>query len=147
MKVLTQKISRSHPCSFAYKLVCVDDKFSKPIFVYRSENTAYKFIKTALKEYEYCKNVMKKHFNKNLIMTEEEEQFHSSNTCWICEKLIDDDDEKVRNHCQISAKFKGAALPLAKKVSVIFHNLGGYDSHLFFNELKTFDVRIDVIPN
>ena len=26
---------------------------------------------------------------------EEEEQFQSSNTCWICEKLIDDDDEKV----------------------------------------------------
>ena len=28
-------------------------------------------------------------------MSEEEEQFQSSNTCWICEKLIDDDDEKV----------------------------------------------------
>ena len=100
MKVLTQKISRSHPCSFACKLLCVDDKFSKPIFVCRSENTAYKFIKAALKEYEYGKNVMKKHFNKNLIMTEEEEKFQSSNTCWICEKLIDDVDEKVRNHCQ-----------------------------------------------
>ena len=43
---------------------------------------------------------MKKHFNKNLIMTEEEEkQFQSSNTCWICEKLIDDGDVKARNHC------------------------------------------------
>ena len=38
---------------------------------------------------------MKKHFNKNLIMSEEEEQFQLSNMCWICEKLIDDDDEKV----------------------------------------------------
>ena len=33
---------------------------------------------------------MKKHFNKNLIMTEEE-QFHSSNMCWICEKFIEDE--------------------------------------------------------
>ena len=41
------------------------------------------------------KKVMKKHFNKNLIMSEEEEQFQLSNMCWICEKLIDDDDEKV----------------------------------------------------
>ena len=29
------------PCSFAYKLVCVDDKFSKPIVVFRGENAAY----------------------------------------------------------------------------------------------------------
>ena len=33
-------------------------------------------------------------------MSEEEEQFQYSNTFWICEKLIDDDDEKVRDHCQ-----------------------------------------------
>ena len=63
------------PCSFAYKLVCVDDKFTKPIVVFRGENAAYEFIEAILKEYEYCKKVMKKHFNKNLIMTEEEEQF------------------------------------------------------------------------
>ena len=31
---------------------------------------------------------MKKHFSKSLIMTEEEEQFQSSNTCWICEKPL-----------------------------------------------------------
>ena len=67
-------------CSFAYKLVCVDDKFNKPIAVYRGENAADKFIETIIEEYEYCKKVMKKHFNKNLFMTEEEEeQFQSSN--------------------------------------------------------------------
>ena len=35
---------------------------------------------------------MKKHCNKNLIISEEEEEeFQSSNTCSICEKLIDDE--------------------------------------------------------
>ena len=63
------------PCSFAYKLVCVDDKFSKSIVVFRGENAAYEFIKAILKEFEYCKKVMKKHFNKNLIMSEKKEQF------------------------------------------------------------------------
>ena len=86
------------PCSFAYKLVCVDDEFTKPIVVFRGENAAYKFIEAILKEYQYCKKVMKKRFNKNWIMSEEE-QFQSSNACWICEKLIDNDDEKVRDHC------------------------------------------------
>ena len=48
------------PCSFAYKLVCVDDKFTNPIIVFRGENAAYVFIKAILKEHEYCKKVMKK---------------------------------------------------------------------------------------
>ena len=55
------------PCSFAYKLVCVDDKFSKSIAVFRGKNAAYEFIKTILKKYQYCKKIMKKHFNKNLM--------------------------------------------------------------------------------
>ena len=58
------------PCSFAYKLVCVDDVFTKPIVVFRGGNTANEFIKAILKEYQYCKKVMKKHFNKTLIMSE-----------------------------------------------------------------------------
>ena len=52
---------------------------------------------------------MKKHFNKNLIMSEEEEQFQSSNNCWICDKLVDDDDEKVRDHCHVNGKIIGTA--------------------------------------
>ena len=41
---------------------------------------------------------MKKRFNKNLIMNQkEEENFRSSNLCWVCEKLIE--DEKVRGYC------------------------------------------------
>ena len=63
------------PCSFAYKPVCVDDIFSKSIVVYRGENNAYKFFEAILEEFEYSKKLMKKHFNKNLIMTEEEENF------------------------------------------------------------------------
>ena len=56
------------PRSFAYKLICVDDEFTKPIDVFRGENAAYKFIETNLKEYEYWRKLMKKYFNKNLTM-------------------------------------------------------------------------------
>ena len=67
----SKKYQNPDPCRFAYKAVCIDDKFSKPIAVFRSENAAYEFIKAILGEYEYCKKVMKKHFKKNLIMSEE----------------------------------------------------------------------------
>ena len=77
------------PCSFAYKVVCIDDRFTKPIVVYRGENAAYEFIKAILKVYKYCKKVMNKHFNENLIMSEEEEHlFQESKSCWICKKLM-----------------------------------------------------------
>ena len=98
---------------------------------------------------------MNKNLNKNLILSkEEEEQSQSSNTCQIIENLIENDNEKVRAHCHITRQFRDAAhwscninLQLTKKVPVIFHNLRGYDSHLIFNELDKFDVKINVIPN
>ena len=53
---------------------------------------------------------MEKHFNKHFIISEKEEgQFQLNNIYLICEKLIDDDDEKVRDHCHITGKFRGAA--------------------------------------
>ena len=88
-------------------------------------------------------------------MSEKEEHlFQESNSCWICGKLIDHDDEKVRDHCHVTGKFRRAAhrgcnvnFQLTKKVPVIFHNLRGYDSHLIFSELNKFDAKISVIPN
>ena len=156
MKVLTQKKYHEHvPCSYACKVVCIDDRFSKSIVVFRGKNAAYEFIKAILEEHKYCKKIMKKHINKNSIMTEEEEHlFQESNNCWICKKLIDNDDEKVKDRCHVTGKFRGAAhwncninFQLTKKIPVIFHNLKGYDSHLIFSELNKFDVKINVIPN
>ena len=127
---LLKKYQDHIPCSFAWKLVSLDDKFTTSIVVFRNENAAYKFIKAILKEYQYCKK-MKKHFNKNLIMSEKEgEQFQPNNFCWIYEKLLDDDNEKVRDYCHVTSKFRGTAhwscninLQLTKKVPAIFHNL------------------------
>ena len=35
---------------------------------------------------------------------------------------------------------------IPKRLSIIFHNLQGYDGHLIFEELNNFDVDITVIP-
>ena len=95
---------------------------------------------------------MKKHSNKNLIMSNEEEEhlFQHSNSCWICKKIINDEKEKVRDQ----SKFRGAAhwdcninFQLANGIPVIFHNLKGYNSHLIFSVLHKFNLKISVIPN
>ena len=97
----------------------------------------------------------KKHFNKNLIVSaEEEERFQMSSFCWICNKLFDVRDERVKDHCNITGRYRGAShwsfninLRMSKKILVIFHNLKGYDSHLIIKEVSNFDVKISVIPN
>ena len=65
-----------------------------------------------------------------------------------------DNEEKVRDHCDVTGKVSGAThwscninLQLTKKVPIMFQNLKGYDSDLIFCELKNFHVKISVIPN
>ena len=97
-----------------------------------------------------------KQFLRNINIEEEEHLFQKSNSCWICKKFIDNNnnEERVRDHCHVTGKFRGAAhqncnvnFELNKKVPKIFHNLRGYDTHLIFNELNKFDVKIKIIPN
>ena len=56
----TDKYQDHIPCSFSYKLVCVES--SKKTFVYRGGNVAYRFVETISKEYEYCKKINEKVF-------------------------------------------------------------------------------------
>ena len=142
------------PCGFGYKVVCVNDMFSKDVVVYRGKDCVNRFINCILDEYEYCKRVCRYYLNKSLIMSAKEEgMFQDACSCWICGKSFDLRDEKVRDHCHISGKFRGALhfscnanFKISKKVFVVFHNLKGYDGHLIMKELINFDVSIDVIP-
>ena len=63
---------------------------------------------------------------------EQNEEFEKICICWICSKLIENEDNKVRDHCHITGKYRGAArwsfninLKSSKKLVVIFHNLRG----------------------
>ena len=99
--------------------------------------------------------VINKSFNKNVIILKKKNiYFNKVTVVRYVKKLIDNDEEKVRDHYHVTGKFRGAAhgscnidLQITKKVPVIFHNLRGYNSHLIFSELDKFDVKISVIPN
>ena len=54
--------------------------------------------------------INKKYFNKNLVISAEDERtFQSSNKCWICNKLFTDEDKKIRDHDLIIKKYRGSA--------------------------------------
>ena len=65
----THKYQKHTACSYGYKLVCVDDKFSKHFKTYLGKASVYIFIDSMIEESKYCSDVMKKHFNKELVMT------------------------------------------------------------------------------
>ena len=52
-----------------------------------------------VKEWKYCIRVIRKYFNKKLVMTKEDDgDFESSTNCWICDNPHVDGDIKVRDH-------------------------------------------------
>ena len=84
----------------------------------------------------------------------EEDRYNEETRCWICKGEFDDKDknkEKVKDHCHYTGRYRGAAhnecnLNYRKPnfTPVVFHNLSGYDSHLF---IKNLGFSIDCIPN
>ena len=160
----TEAYQTHEDCGCAYKVVCCyDDKYSKDIRIYRGENAVYRFMEQMLEEVKYCKTVIKKHFNKPLVMTEDDEMcFKLMDECYICGEKYVEKDVRVRDHCHITGKFRGSAhrdcnlklriKPEDIKIPVIFHNLRGYDSHFIMQQIgeiakKHGDLNINAIPN
>jgi hypothetical protein len=61
-------------------------------------------------------------------------KFEKEEKCHFCSKEFTEDDIKVRDHCHITGKFRGAAhlscnlkVRTSLKIPVFFHNGSGYD--------------------
>ena len=146
-KSYTEAYQTHEDCGYGYKVVCCyNNKYSKPVQIYRGENAVYEFMEKMLGEVKYCKNIMKKEFNKPLKMTDDDELcFKLSDKCYICNNKYTDKDIRVRDHCHITGKYRGSAhqecnlklrlSPEDIKIPVIFHNLRGYDSHFIMQEI------------
>ena len=146
-KSYTEAYQKHTDCGYGYKVVCCyDDKYSKPVQIHRGENAVHKFMENMLEEVNWCKSIMKKHFNKPLKMTKENEiDFQKATKCHICDQQYSDKDIRVRDHCHITGEFRGSAhqdcnlklriKPATIKIPVLFHNLRGYDSHFIMQQI------------
>jgi len=107
----TEAYQKHTDCGYAYKIeCCYDDQYSKQLELYRGENAVYKFMQSMTDEVKWCKQTMRKHFNKPLKMTTEDEaNFQKAVKCNICNKHYTKEDTRVRDHCHITGKFRGSA--------------------------------------
>ena len=146
-KSYTSTYQSHKACGYGYKLVCrYDNKYSKPVEIYRGEDAIDKFIVQMMREVKDCRRIVREQFQKQLNMTDENERdFQNATKCNICERRFKPKDIKVRDHCHITGKYRGAshsdcnpkwAISAEKlKIPVIFHNLKGYDCHFIMQKL------------
>ena len=90
-----------------------------------------------------------KHKKKMRITRKEELGFQKSTDCHICENPLNDD--KVRDHCHLMGRYRGAAhsqcnldYKLPSFYPIIFHNLSGYDTHMFIRDLAEIKGPLEV---
>ena len=141
------KLYQKHiPISIGAKLVCIDNKFTLPTKTFTGSNSIKQFIEWVFEQKKYCNQIINKHFNKKLKMTiENEDDYQNSKDFWICNQKINKDKDKVRDHCHITGKYRGAPhkkcnseLRIPRKLPIILHNLEGYDGDLIFRKLNNF---------
>ena len=141
----TQKYQKHEPISFSYYIKCsYRDDFFEPR-TYTGIDAMEKFVKWIEQNIANTPSV-------EMIFGEEEaDRFNKAGNCWICGKELED---KVRDHCHYTGRFRGAAcnkcnLKFGKPnfVPVVFHNLSGYDAHLFIKNLGYSEGAINCIPN
>ena len=97
MKVLTQKniMSMFLVVMLIKLVVLMIDLVSQLLFIEVSM-LLMNLLNQFSKSISIAKKIMKDQFNKNLVMTEKEEYlFQQRNNCWICKKLIDNEDKKL----------------------------------------------------
>ena len=156
-KSFTKKYQRHRPSGFCYKIVCFDKRFNPKPVLYRAkdenEDIGQKIVEMLEED---IKRIQEKFdFSAKMIFTEKDRStFEKTTVCWICQGEFDETQKKVRDHCHFTGKFRGAAHNLCnlqfKKPNftpVIFHNLSGYDSHLFVKNLGKSEGNIKCIPN
>ena len=152
----TNKYQKHEPVSFVYYIKSTHENvYSSKLRSYVKENEEDPDpIDVFINWLEEDVKIISELGNEKMVITkEEQEQFNQASNCWICKKKLNLED-RVRDHCHYTGRYRGAAhnkcnLKYSKpnNIPVFFHNLTGYDSHLFIKKLGVTEGNIDCIPN
>ena len=67
--------------------------------------------------------------------------------CWICDDNYIDADVEVRDHCYVTANYRGSVHRDYNVNIELYHNIKNYDLHLIMQELGKFNLKISFILN
>lgn len=146
----TQNLQKHIPVAFGYYIVCSYDNSINCYRSYRGQDCVEVFLKKLGADVLRINRVLKNHIDMLPLTETELKSFSESRFCYLCDKLLFED--KVRDHCHLTGRYRGAAhsycniqFKLPKFLPVFFHNLSGYDCHLFVRELGEMPGNISVI--
>lgn len=138
------------PAAFAYYVVCSYDSSQNKYVSYRGQDCVEKFLEYLGEDITNIHKILKEPIPMTSLTSYEQKSFDDSKYCFLCDQLLFDD--KVRDHCHLTGKYRGAAHSycnlqycVPKFIPVFFHNLSGYDSHLFIRQLGATPGNIKVI--
>ena len=157
-KSYTKKYQKHEPISFSYYILCsIYGDYKSKLRKYtktkpEDADAIDVFIKWLEEDVKAIANIEE----KEMIFTEEDrKQFNKASDCWICGEYLGND--RVRDHCHYTGRYRGPAhnscnlkYRKPKSISVFFHNLSGYDSHLFIKKIGCTinkKEKTDCIPN
>ncbi|KAK3104974.1 hypothetical protein FSP39_014438 [Pinctada imbricata] len=151
-KSFSTKVQKFEPCGFGYQVVSVDPRYTKAPVIYRGVDVAKIFLQELLQEQAEINDILQE--IEPLTMTDSNEQdFQRSTQCHICTKTFTASSVKVRDHCHVSGRYRGAACQSCNLnfkhpqfIPVVFHNLKGFDGHILCQALGFFkDYEINCI--
>ena len=100
----TKQYQKHEPSSFCYYIKCFDVKVYKPKIVsYTGKDAAKKFVQILEEDIKIIANIPE----KKIIFGKE--QFDQETKCWMCNEEFNGDDDKVKDHCHFTGRFRGAA--------------------------------------
>ena len=135
---------------------CIYSKFShgkvtNPLTQYRDSDCVEKFCEHIISEAKRLYSSFPEHPMEPLTKSQIKE-YKRTTKCHIYFKLFSKKKRKVRDHCHYSGLYRGAVhfscnlqYKIPSYIPVIFHNLAGYDAHLFIRELAKYTTGMGVI--
>ena len=98
------------PCSFVYKVVCIDTDLASQLFFKEEQMQSINLLKQFLKKITIAKKCWKSILIKICHVCRRWKSFKLSNKWWICNKLFAEADNKVRdNNDHVTLKYWGSA--------------------------------------
>lgn len=146
----TLRLQRHVPTAFAYNIVSsIDDNFNE-FKSYRGIDCVSKFIDFLTEDVRRIHKILSENVRMKFSQKDEFDYIQAWQ-CHICDFPLW--NNKVRDHCHITGRYRGAAhkhcnlqykVPIF--VPIFFHNLSGYDCHLFIKKLGEIPGKLTIIP-